>query len=312
MPINPMPSAPSPSPRDRRGRRRTPCSTPSASARAPTSWPSPPRTPPASTQQVLPTFAVVARLRARRARWASIGTFNPAMLVHGEQAIELHQPIPVEGTVARVTTKITGIYDKGKAARRRDRGDGGRREDGEPLLHDTYCRPSSAARAAGAATVARRGRATCRPSARPTTRSPTRRRPTRRSSTGCRVTATRCTPIRRSRRWAASTADPPRAVHLRVHRSGAAAHAVRRRSRPGSGRWRAGSRRRCFPGDALTVDDLGDRRRRGGLPDDEHDGTVVIDQGGCATRLTSSRSAAPQRPMGDVQAPSAEARVRRA
>ena len=49
------------------------------------------------------------------ARSASIGTFNPAMLVHGEQAIELHQPIPAEGTI-RTTSKITGIYDKGKAA----------------------------------------------------------------------------------------------------------------------------------------------------------------------------------------------------
>ena len=49
------------------------------------------------------------------ARSASIGTFNPAMLVHGQEAIELHQPIPPEGTI-RTTSKITGIYDKGKAA----------------------------------------------------------------------------------------------------------------------------------------------------------------------------------------------------
>ena len=37
------------------------------------------------------------------------------MLVHGEQSVELHAPLPVEGTVESVTT-ITGIYDKGAAA----------------------------------------------------------------------------------------------------------------------------------------------------------------------------------------------------
>ena len=44
-----------------------------------------------------------------------IGTFNPALLVHGQQAVTLHRPIPVEGT-ATLTSKIVGIYDKGKAA----------------------------------------------------------------------------------------------------------------------------------------------------------------------------------------------------
>ena len=37
------------------------------------------------------------------------------MLVHGEQFIELHGPIPAEGTVTSVAT-ITGVYDKGTAA----------------------------------------------------------------------------------------------------------------------------------------------------------------------------------------------------
>ncbi|MDH3756023.1 MAG: MaoC family dehydratase, partial [Acidimicrobiia bacterium] len=44
-----------------------------------------------------------------------IGDFNPAMLVHGEQAIALHKPLPVAATVRSQST-ITGIYDKGKAA----------------------------------------------------------------------------------------------------------------------------------------------------------------------------------------------------
>jgi acyl dehydratase len=37
------------------------------------------------------------------------------MLVHGEQAITLHRPIPVQGEVSTVG-QITGIYDKGKGA----------------------------------------------------------------------------------------------------------------------------------------------------------------------------------------------------
>jgi len=64
-------------------------------------------------QQVLPTFAVIVGMGG--GAFGSIGTFNPAMLVHGQEAIELHKPIPPEGTIS-TTSKITGIYDKGKAA----------------------------------------------------------------------------------------------------------------------------------------------------------------------------------------------------
>ncbi|HEX5267209.1 MAG TPA: MaoC/PaaZ C-terminal domain-containing protein [Acidimicrobiales bacterium] len=66
-------------------------------------------------QQVLPTFAVIVGLAAFGGAFANIGTFNPAMLVHGEQGIFLEAPIPVEGTV-RTVTRITGIYDKASAA----------------------------------------------------------------------------------------------------------------------------------------------------------------------------------------------------
>jgi acyl dehydratase len=65
------------------------------------------------TQRVLPTFPVVAGGPANV--MAAIGPFNHAMLVHGEQAIDLHGPIPVEGTISSVAT-ITGIYDKGSGA----------------------------------------------------------------------------------------------------------------------------------------------------------------------------------------------------
>ena len=65
-------------------------------------------------QRVLPTMAVVLGAGGFGAM-ANIGTFNPAMLVHGEQSIELLGEIPVKGTVSTVG-EITGIYDKGKGA----------------------------------------------------------------------------------------------------------------------------------------------------------------------------------------------------
>lgn len=64
--------------------------------------------------QVLPTMAVVLAVGGAGA-FGSIGSFNPAMLVHGEQAITVHGAIPVKGEVETVGT-ITGIYDKGKGA----------------------------------------------------------------------------------------------------------------------------------------------------------------------------------------------------
>lgn len=65
-------------------------------------------------QQVYPTFPVILT-RDPGSPMRNIGTFNPAMLVHGQQAVTLHKPVPVEGS-AKVVTRITGIYDKGKGA----------------------------------------------------------------------------------------------------------------------------------------------------------------------------------------------------
>jgi acyl dehydratase len=65
-------------------------------------------------QQVVPTFPVVIGWGAGSVM-RNIGSFNPAMLVHGQQAVTLHRPIPVEGTVT-ITGKLVAMYDKGKAA----------------------------------------------------------------------------------------------------------------------------------------------------------------------------------------------------
>ena len=65
-------------------------------------------------QQVLPTFAVIIGQGGGGAM-RSVGDIDMTKLVHGEQAIELAGPIPVEGTISTTGT-ITGIYDKGKGA----------------------------------------------------------------------------------------------------------------------------------------------------------------------------------------------------
>jgi len=65
-------------------------------------------------QQVFPTFPVVIGW-GRGSAMSGIGSCNPALLVHGQQGVTLHKPIPPEGS-ARLVSRVTGIYDKGKAA----------------------------------------------------------------------------------------------------------------------------------------------------------------------------------------------------
>lgn len=62
-------------------------------------------------QRALPTQVVVMG----GGGMPDYGDFNLAALLHGEQAIEIHQTVPAEGTgVAQA--KVAAIYDKGKAA----------------------------------------------------------------------------------------------------------------------------------------------------------------------------------------------------
>jgi acyl dehydratase len=63
-------------------------------------------------QQVLPTFGV---LLAQARMSGDLGDFDRAMLVHAEQSIELHKPLPVQGNL-RTSAMVTGIYDKGSGA----------------------------------------------------------------------------------------------------------------------------------------------------------------------------------------------------
>jgi acyl dehydratase len=54
---------------------------------------------------------LIARGGARR----RLGDFDPAMLVHAEQEVVLHGPLPAQG-LARTTSRVTGIWDKGSGA----------------------------------------------------------------------------------------------------------------------------------------------------------------------------------------------------
>ena len=79
--------------------------------------------------KVLPSFVVVAHSsfssRVRRELSGGGGgagfpkieglSFNPAMLLHGEQDIEIHQPLPTAAEF-KTTGRIAEIYDKKKAA----------------------------------------------------------------------------------------------------------------------------------------------------------------------------------------------------
>ncbi len=70
------------------------------------------------TQKALPTMPVVINPKGGgggAGPMSAIGTFNWANLVHGEQAITLHQPLAPEGT-AMMQGKVAAMYDKGKAA----------------------------------------------------------------------------------------------------------------------------------------------------------------------------------------------------
>ena len=64
-------------------------------------------------QRVLPTFAVIVGGGGTPMR--AIGSFNPALMLHGEQGIELFDEIPADGEVES-RGKIAGIWDKGNAA----------------------------------------------------------------------------------------------------------------------------------------------------------------------------------------------------
>jgi acyl dehydratase len=82
-------------------------------------------------QRVLPTFPVVIGW-GMGTPLGKIGDINPAMIVHGQQAVTLHKEIPVDGT-ATLRSRIAGIWDKGKAAVVETETTATDKADGQPL-----------------------------------------------------------------------------------------------------------------------------------------------------------------------------------
>ena len=66
-----------------------------------------------TAQRVLPTFAVI--IGGGGMPMDKIGSFNPALMVHGKQGIELFDEIPTQGEIESVG-ECTAIWDKGNAA----------------------------------------------------------------------------------------------------------------------------------------------------------------------------------------------------
>jgi acyl dehydratase len=86
-------------------------------------------------QRALPTQAVVLGMGGLGA-YAALGTFNPAMLVHGEQSVTLERELPVAGEVEAVT-EVVGVYDKGSGALVTTRTTANLVSDGQPLFTTT-------------------------------------------------------------------------------------------------------------------------------------------------------------------------------
>ena len=64
--------------------------------------------------KVLPTFAVIPAFPAMLA-FGHVMQVNPAMVLHGEQKIDIVAPIPTSGTITTTPT-IAAVYDKTKSA----------------------------------------------------------------------------------------------------------------------------------------------------------------------------------------------------
>ena len=91
-------------------------------------------------QRVFPTFAVI--IGGGGAPLGKVGSFNPALMVHGEQGIELLGEIPPDGEIES-RGRVAGIWDKGNAALIEMESEGVNASTGEPLIRTRstlFCR----------------------------------------------------------------------------------------------------------------------------------------------------------------------------
>ena len=89
-------------------------------------------------QRVFPTMVVLFGFTATggKSAMSQAGTYDPRMLVHGEQGITLFREMPISGEVETVD-EIVGVYDKGKGAVIATKTTGTLVADGQPLYEAT-------------------------------------------------------------------------------------------------------------------------------------------------------------------------------
>lgn len=89
-------------------------------------------------QRVFPTMVVLFGFTATggKSAMSQAGTYDPRMLVHGEQGITLFREMPIAGEVETVD-EIVGVYDKGKGAVIATKTTGTLVADGQPLYEAT-------------------------------------------------------------------------------------------------------------------------------------------------------------------------------
>lgn len=82
-------------------------------------------------QVVAPTYGVI--MTHGSGPGSSLGDFDRALLVHAEQGLKIHKPIPPDGN-ANVFSTVTAIHDKGSAAIVRSESLAVDPSDGSPLV----------------------------------------------------------------------------------------------------------------------------------------------------------------------------------
>ena len=88
--------------------------------------------------KVLPSFAVIPAFGSMGGIGSVPGLqFNFAMLLHGEQEVILHRPLPVEAKL-KTSAHIPEIYDKGKAALVILEAQAKNEADGQPLFTNRF------------------------------------------------------------------------------------------------------------------------------------------------------------------------------
>ena len=185
------------------------------------------------SQRALPTMPVVLGAGVAGA-YASIGSFNPAMLVHGEQSVALARELPVEGEL-EAATEVVGVYDKGSGALVVTETTASLVDDGAAAVHHPLGRLHP-----GRGRLRRRPRPVLdvrgsRAGARPRGRLPDPHRPGLALPPVGRPEPAALRPqVRGDGR--VRPPDPPRSVHLRVHRAGSAPRRCAAAIRPCSGR----------------------------------------------------------------------------